>query len=174
MVSLNNLKPRAGSTHKKKRLGCGRGSGHGETSTRGQKGQNSTSGGSKRHGFEGGQTPLLRRIPKSGFNNTRFKTKYTWVNISIFEKFFNGVKDINSEVLKSRGLIKRQGFLKVLGTGTLTAAFNVTADAFSASARKKIEKAGGKVVLIERAPKQQKAKSKREELRAVKFLGKTK
>ena len=149
MVSLNNLHPKTGSIHKKKRLGCGRGSGHGETSTRGQKGQNSTSGGSKRNGFEGGQMPLLRRIPKSGFNNTRFKTKYTWVNIGIFEKFFNGVKDINSEVLKSRGLIKRHGLLKILGSGDLKKPFNVTAHSFSASAKEKIEKAGGKVIVIE-------------------------
>ncbi|MEA3307511.1 MAG: 50S ribosomal protein L15 [Elusimicrobiota bacterium] len=162
MVSLNNLKPRAGSTHRKKRLGCGRGSGHGETSTRGQKGQNSTSGGTKRSGFEGGQMPLLRRIPKSGFNNARFKTKYTWVNISVFEKFFKGVKDINAEVLKSRGLIKRRGLLKILGTGDLKVAFNVTAHAFSASAKEKIEKAGGKAVVIEVAAKPQKALSKRQ------------
>ncbi|MCK5583004.1 MAG: 50S ribosomal protein L15 [Elusimicrobiales bacterium] len=172
MVSLNNLCPKTGSIHRKKRLGCGRGSGHGETSTRGQKGQNSTSGGSKRNGFEGGQMPLLRRIPKSGFNNTRFKTKYTWVNIGIFEKFFSGVKDINSEVLKSKGLIKRQGLLKILGTGALKKSFNVTAHAFSASAKEKIEKAGGKAVLIEVAAKPQKAKSKRQEMRAKKFVSK--
>ncbi|MCK4935508.1 MAG: 50S ribosomal protein L15 [Elusimicrobiales bacterium] len=172
MVSLNNLKPRKGSTHRKKRLGCGRGSGHGETSTRGQKGQNSTSGGSKRNGFEGGQTPLLRRIPKSGFNNTRFRTKYTWVNVSVFEKFFEGEKDINIEVLKSRGLIKRKGLLKILGTGDLKAAFNVTAHSFSASAKEKIEKAGGKTVVIELPAKPQKALSKRQELRAKKFASK--
>ena len=172
MVSLNNLKPRKGSTHRKKRLGCGRGSGHGETSTRGQKGQNSTSGGSKRNGFEGGQTPLLRRIPKSGFNNTRFRTKYTWVNVSAFEKVFKGEKDINIEVLKSRGLIKRKGLLKILGTGDLKAAFNVTAHSFSASAKEKIEKAGGKAVVIEVAAKPQKALSKRQELRAKKFASK--
>ena len=172
MISLSNLKPKIGSTHKKKRLGCGRGSGHGETSTRGQKGQNSTSGGSKRNGFEGGQMPLLRRIPKSGFNNTRFKTKYTWVNINIFEKFFKGEKDINSEVLKSRGLIKRHGLLKILGSGELKAAFNVTAHAFSATAKEKIEKAGGKIVVIELPAKPKKALSKRQELRAKKFASK--
>jgi large subunit ribosomal protein L15 len=172
MVSLSNLKPKAGSTHKKKRLGCGRGSGHGETSTRGQKGQNSTSGGSKRNGFEGGQMPLLRRIPKSGFNNTRFKTKYTWINLNDLEKFFTGVKDINTEVLKSRGLIKRKGLLKILGTGEVKAAFNVTAHAFSASAKEKIEKAGGKAIVIEMPAKQTKALSKRQELRAKKFASK--
>ena len=82
MVGLNNLKPKPGSTHKPKRLGTGQGSGHGQASTRGQKGQGSTSGGTKRVGFEGGQMPLLRRIPKSGFSNKRFQHKFEWVNIS--------------------------------------------------------------------------------------------
>ena len=169
MISLNNLSPKTGSTHKKKRLGCGRGSGHGETSTRGQKGQNSTSGGSKRNGFEGGQTPLLRRIPKSGFNNERFRTEYTWVNVGVFESFFDGGADVNPDTLRTKGLIKRQGFLKILGTGDLKKSFNVTAHSFSKSAKEKIEKAGGKVVLIKIAEKPQKAKSKRQEMRIKKF-----
>ncbi|MCG2726467.1 MAG: 50S ribosomal protein L15 [Elusimicrobia bacterium] len=169
MVSLSNLHPKTGSIHKKKRVGCGRGSGHGETSTRGQKGQNSTSGGSKRNGFEGGQTPLLRRIPKSGFNNARFKTKYTWINVGIFENFFSGVKDINTEVLKSKGLIKRRGLLKILGTGDLKTPFNVTAHSFSASAKKKIEKAGGKAIVID-IPKKPEEKRKNQGNKALSKL----
>ena len=172
MVSLNNLRPKAGSTHKKKRLGCGRGSGHGETSTRGQKGQNSTSGGSKRNGFEGGQTPLLRRIPKSGFNNSRFRTEYTWVNVGVFENFFDGGADVNPDTLRTMGLIKRRGLLKVLGTGDLKKSFTVKAHSFSKSAKEKIEKAGGKTILIELAKKPEKAKSQRQELRAKKFASK--
>ncbi|GAB4030743.1 MAG: 50S ribosomal protein L15 [Elusimicrobiota bacterium] len=144
MVSLNNLRPKRGSTHRKKRLGTGQGSGHGQTSTRGQKGQNSTSGGSKPWGFEGGQMPLMRRIPKSGFNNDKFRTEYQYVNVSSLEKYFNKGEEVNCENMARKGLIKKNGLVKILGDGELKKALNVTADAFSKSAREKIEKAGGK------------------------------
>jgi len=145
MVGLNNLKPKYGSAHRKKRLGTGQGSGHGQTSTRGQKGQNSTSGGSKPDGFEGGQLPLLRRIPKSGFTNNRFRVTYEWVNISSLEKCFKAGTAVNPEALVKARLVKHTDLIKVLGDGELTKALTVSAHSFSASAKEKIEKAGGKV-----------------------------
>ncbi|KAF0126359.1 MAG: large subunit ribosomal protein L15 [Elusimicrobia bacterium] len=148
-MALHNLKPKPGSTHKKKRLGTGQGSGHGQTSTKGQKGQNATAGGSKPHGFEGGQTPLLRRIPKMGFNNARFRTEYAWVNISSLEKFFETGAEVNPESLRKTGLVRTSLPIKVLGDGELKKNLSVTAHAFSKSAKEKIEKAGGKAVLIE-------------------------
>ena len=151
MVGLNNLKPKPGSYRKKKRLGTGQGSGHGQTSTRGQKGQNSTSGGSKPDGFEGGQIPLLRRVPKSGFNNVRFRTEYQWVNVSSLEKYFKAGEEVNPEAFVKARLVKRPELIKVLGDGELKKALTVKAHAFSASAKEKIEKAGGKAVLIEEA-----------------------
>ena len=145
MVGLNNLKPKYGSVHRKKRLGTGQGSGHGQTSTRGQKGQNSTSGGAKPDGFEGGQMPLLRRIPKSGFSNVRFQTKYEWVNISSLEKCFKAGAAVNPDALVKARLVKHTDLIKVLGDGELTKALTVSAHSFSASAKEKIEKAGGKI-----------------------------
>jgi large subunit ribosomal protein L15 len=147
MVSLNNLKPKYGSVHKKKRLGTGQGSGHGQTSTRGQKGQSSTSGGAKPIGFEGGQMPLLRRIPKSGFNNDKFRKEYECVNISILSKNFSNNEEINREKLIAKGLVKRNLPVKILGDGEISKPLNIHADAFSKSAKEKIEKAGGKVIL---------------------------
>lgn len=152
MVGLNNLKAKPGSVHRKKRLGTGQGSGHGQTSTRGQKGQNSTSGGSKPDGFEGGQLPLLRRIPKSGFNNVNFRTEYQWVNVSSLEKNFSAGAEVTPDALVKARLVKRTELIKILGDGELKKALNVKAHAFSASAKEKIEKAGGKAALIE-APK---------------------
>ncbi len=147
MISLNNLRPKRGSTHRKKRLGTGQGSGHGQTSTRGQKGQNSTSGGSKPWGFEGGQMPLLRRIPKSGFNNSKFRTEYQYVNVSSLEKYFNKGDEVNNETLAKKGLVKRNLPVKILGDGELKKALNVSAEAFSKSAKEKIEKAGGQAIV---------------------------
>ncbi len=149
MVGLNNLKPKPGSVHKRKRLGTGQGSGHGQTSTRGQKGQGSTSGGTKPSGFEGGQLPLLRRIPKSGFNNVRFRVEFSWVNISSLEKYFASGSEVTPEALAKRRLVKGPNPVKILGEGELKKALTVTAHAFSASAREKIEKAGGKTVQLE-------------------------
>jgi len=148
MTGLNNLKPKYGSVHKRKRLGTGQGSGHGQTSTRGQKGQRATSGGPKPVGFEGGQTPLLRRIPKSGFSNVRFATKYEWVNISSLEKCFAaGAQVTPADMLKAR-LVKHDTLVKVLGNGELKKALNVSAHAFSKGAAEKIAKAGGKTALL--------------------------
>ncbi len=150
MISLNNLRPKKGSTHRKKRLGTGQGSGHGQTSTRGQKGQNSTSGGSKPWGFEGGQMPLMRRIPKSGFNNSKFRTEYQYVNVSSLEKYFTKGEDVNLGALLKKGLVKKDSPVKILGDGELKKSLNVVADAFSKSAKEKIEKAGGKASLREK------------------------
>jgi large subunit ribosomal protein L15 len=148
MVGLNNLKPKYGSFHKRKRLGTGSGSGHGQTSTRGQKGQNSTSGGSKPDGIEGGQIPLLRRIPKSGFTNNRFRVTYEWVNISSLEKYFPAGASITPADMLKRRLVKHDTLVKVLGNGELTKAFTVTAHSFSKGAAEKITKAGGKTTLL--------------------------
>jgi large subunit ribosomal protein L15 len=148
MLGLNNLKPKPGSVHKRKRLGTGQGSGHGQTSTRGQKGQGSTSGGTKPAGFEGGQLPLLRRIPKSGFSNNRFRVVFSWVNLSSLEKYFAAGSEVTPETLAKRRLVKGPNPVKILGEGDLTKALNVTAHSFSASAKEKIEKAGGKTVQL--------------------------
>ena len=147
MVGLNNLKPKPGSTHKPKRLGTGQGSGHGQTSTRGQKGQGSTSGGTKPIGFEGGQTPLLRRIPKSGFSNKRFRIVFEWVNISSLEKNFKTGAEVNPEALVKCRVVKHSNRVKILGDGELSRALKVTAAKFSESAKAKIEKAGGQAVV---------------------------
>lgn len=148
MVSLNNLKPKPGSAKRKKRLGTGQGSGHGQTSTRGQKGQNSTSGGAKPDGFEGGQIPLLRRIPKSGFSNNRFRVTFEWVNISSLEKNFKAGEEVTPEALVKARLVKHTDHVKILGDGELKKALTVKAHAFSAGAKEKIEKAGGKTALL--------------------------
>lgn len=148
MISLHNLKPHYGSMHKRKRLGTGQGSGHGQTSTRGQKGQHSTSGGTKPVGFEGGQTPLLRRIPKSGFSNVQFRQNYEWVNLSSLEKNFAAGATITPADMLKRRLIKHDTLVKVLGNGEVTKALNVTAHSFSKGAAEKITKAGGKTTLL--------------------------
>jgi large subunit ribosomal protein L15 len=147
MTGLHSLSPKYGATHKKKRIGFGRGSGHGETSTRGQKGQRSESGDGKLIGFEGGQVPLLRRIPKSGFSNVQFARRFEWVNISSLDKFPANA-EINPEALKKAGLVACTCRVKVLGEGKLTHAVKVSAHAFSKSAKEKIEKAGGTAVLL--------------------------
>ncbi|OGR42710.1 MAG: 50S ribosomal protein L15 [Elusimicrobia bacterium GWA2_61_42] len=148
MVGMNNLKPKYGSVHKRKRLGTGQGSGHGQTSTRGQKGQGSTSGGTKPKGFEGGQTPLLRRIPKSGFSNAQFRQIYEWVNISSLEKNFSAGADVTPDAMVKCRLVKHPVLVKVLGNGELTKALNVTAHSFSKGAAEKIMKAGGKTTVL--------------------------
>ena len=148
-MRLGELSPAMGATTSKKRLGRGIGSGLGKTSGKGHKGQWARSGGGVRPGFEGGQMPLIRRIPKRGFNN-HFKKVYSIVNLSILESFdANSVVDM--EVLNEKGLIKVMKDcvgLKVLGNGTLTKALTVKAKAFSASAKDAIEKAGGTVEQI--------------------------
>lgn len=132
----------------RKRVGCGNGSGHGKTSCRGEKGQKSRSGYSMRPGFEGGQNPLYRRLPKRGFNNAAFRKEYTVINVSLLETLDE--KEISPEVLLQRGVLGNlKQSLKVLGSGDIKKAVVVKAHAFSDSAKEKITKAGGKVELIE-------------------------
>jgi large subunit ribosomal protein L15 len=133
---------------KKKRLGCGSGSGHGKTSTKGNKGQKARSGYSRRFGFEGGQNPLYRKIPKRGFNNADFKRQYAIVNVDRLEAL--EVSEIDPEILKKRGLIHDvEDGVRVLGDGKLSKALTVKAHYFTKSAREKIEGAGGKVILMD-------------------------
>ncbi|MDQ3281220.1 MAG: 50S ribosomal protein L15 [Acidobacteriota bacterium] len=141
-MELNNLKPKKGARHAKKRVGRGPGSGHGKTAARGEKGQKSRSGYSGKRGFEGGQMPLHRRIPKRGFTNI-FKKDYAVVNVSDLERFDSGAT-IDETTLRQAGLVKGQhDGVKVLGDGELSKKLTVTATKFSKSAREIIEKAGG-------------------------------
>lgn len=141
-MELNNLKPKKGSRHAKKRVGRGPGSGHGKTAGRGEKGQKSRSGFSRMLGFEGGQMPLHRRLPKRGFTNI-FKKDYAVVNVSDLERFDNGAT-VDEAALRQAGLVKGQhDGVKVLGDGKLSKKLTVSATKFSASARKQIEAAGG-------------------------------
>jgi len=141
-MELNSLKPKKGSRHAKKRVGRGPGSGHGKTAGRGEKGQKSRSGFSRQPGFEGGQMPLHRRLPKRGFTNI-FKRDYAVVNVSDLERFDNGAT-VDETMLRQAGLVKGQhDGVKVLGDGKLSKKLAVSATKFSASARKQIEAAGG-------------------------------
>jgi large subunit ribosomal protein L15 len=147
-MKLHTMKPNAGATKARKRVGRGPGSGMGKTSTRGENGQNSRSGGGVRPGFEGGQSPLFRRLPKRGFSNARFKTVYATINLSDLNKFEDGA-EITPEILKDMGLLKNQlDGVKVLGNGTLEKKLTVKAHKFSATAKAEIEKLGGKAEVI--------------------------
>jgi large subunit ribosomal protein L15 len=149
-MRLHNLKPRPGAKHRTKRLGQGESSGHGKTSGRGGKGQTARSGSSIRIGFEGGQMPLIRRIPKRGFSNTRFATTYISVNVRDLNKFDDGAK-VDETALRSIGLANGPGEgIKILGTGELSKKLTVSASAFSASAKAKIEAKGGTVEVVGR------------------------
>jgi large subunit ribosomal protein L15 len=142
-MRLHDLKPRPGAKHRRKRLGQGESSGHGKTSGRGGKGQTARSGSSIRIGFEGGQMPLIRRIPKRGFNNTRFATTYIAVNVSDLNKFDDGAK-VDEAALRAAGLANgRADGVKILGDGELTRKLTVSVSAISASAKAKIEAKGG-------------------------------
>ena len=142
-MRLHDLKPRPGARHRRKRLGQGESSGHGKTSGRGGKGQTARSGSSIRIGFEGGQMPLIRRIPKRGFNNARHATRYTPVNVESLNRFENGAR-VDEAVLRSVGLANgRSSGIKILGDGELKRKLTVSAHSFSAAARAKIESAGG-------------------------------
>jgi len=142
-MRLHSLKPRPGAKHRTKRLGQGESSGHGKTSGRGGKGQTARSGSSIRIGFEGGQMPLIRRIPKRGFNNTRFTTRYIGVNVGNLNKFEDGAT-VDEAALKAVGLANGPGAgVKILGTGELTKKLKVVVIAFSATAKTKIEAKGG-------------------------------
>lgn len=146
-MRLNELKPRPGAKHRVKRLGCGESSGHGKTSGKGHKGQKARSGGSIRLGFEGGQMPLIRRLPKRGFGNGAFKTTYAIINLVDLERF-DADTHVTEEVLRDKGLLKGSvDGVKVLGRGELTKKLTVEADKFSESARQKIEQAGGAAVV---------------------------
>ena len=147
-IRLHNSKPRPGARHRVKRLGCGESSGHGKTSGKGHKGQKARSGGSIRLGFEGGQMPLIRRIPKRGFNNAQFKISYAPVNLGDLETQFPAGA-INEQTLREKGLVKGSwDGVKILGSGDVTKKFSVTVNAISASAREKLEKAGGSIEIV--------------------------
>ena len=147
-LSLNNLRPAKGSTHKKKRLGRGPGTGLGKTAGRGEKGQKSRSGYSSKVGFEGGQMPLHRRLPKRGFTNI-FKKRWLEVRLEALEKNFAADDEITPEVLHDRGVIKKAKHdIVVLGNGEISKALKVSAHRFTKSAREKIEKAGGTATVI--------------------------
>ena len=142
-MKLHELSPAPGSVKDVKRIGRGHGSGQGKTAGKGHKGQKARSGGGVRPGFEGGQTTLARRIPKRGFNNI-FRTEYATVNVSDLEKFVDGTV-VDAELLKASGLIKKElDGVKILGNGELTKNLTVKAAKFTAAAKEKIEKAGGK------------------------------
>ncbi len=146
-MKLEDLKPVAGSTHRKKIIGRGIGSGTGKTSGKGHKGQKARSGGSVRPGFEGGQMPLYRRLPKRGFNNI-FAKKYVTVNVEVLDKFNDG-DDVTAETLEAKGIISRTlDGVKILGRGEVTKKVNVKVAKISASAKEKIEKAGGKAEVM--------------------------
>jgi large subunit ribosomal protein L15 len=147
-MQLHELRPAEGSKHRRKRVGRGIGSGHGKTSTRGHKGQNARSGGGVRPGFEGGQTPLFRRLPKRGFNNKVFATELAIVNLNQLNKFEAGTV-VTPELLLEKKIIKKAlDGVKILGQGDLNVSLTVRAHAFSKSATEKIQAAGGTVEVI--------------------------
>ncbi len=148
-MDLSNLKPAVGSTKKEKRIGRGEGSGHGGTSTRGHKGAKSRSGYSKKVGFEGGQMPLQRVVPKFGFKNINRK-EFKGINLEVLQMLADkkGITIIDKQVLIDSGLIQKNTLVKILGNGTLTAKLEVTADAFSKSAQQAIESLQGTVVKL--------------------------
>ena len=147
-MKLENL-PKTKELKVTKRVGRGVGSGMGKASTRGEKGQKARSGSSIKPWFQGGQTPLYRRLPKRGFNNKEFETKYACINIEDLNKFFKDGEEVSPEVLKERGIIKKGlSGIKVLGNGTLEKKLTVKANRFSSAAVTKIENAGGKTEVI--------------------------
>ena len=148
-MKLENLKPAKGATHNSKRLGRGQGSGKGGTSTRGTKGAQARAGYEHKIGFEGGQMPIQRRVPKFGFKNPT-RVEYKAVNVAAIQALSErlGKAEIGLEDIKAVGLADTKELVKVLGNGEITAAVTVTADAFSASAVSKIETAGGKTIVI--------------------------
>ena len=147
-MRLHNLVNVKGAVHRKKRVGCGEGSGHGKTSGSGGKGQKGRSGGSIRPGFEGGQMPLYRKLPHRGFNNYEFRTSYAVVNVGDLAKLDAKITEVNAEVLAKAGIIRSDvTMLKVLGDGEITRALKVTAQKFTGSAKAKLEKAGGSAIV---------------------------
>lgn len=147
-MQLHDLRPAPGSKRRRKRVGCGLGSGHGKTACKGHKGQKARTGGGVRPGFEGGQMPLVRRIPKRGFSNAPFKVEYIEVNLDSLDSRFEANAEVSPEVLREMGLVKGRGPIKVLGRGELSKPLVVKAHAFSASALDKIVAAGGRAEVI--------------------------
>jgi large subunit ribosomal protein L15 len=147
-MKLHELKNVPGAIHRKKRVGCGEGGGHGKTSGRGGKGQSARSGSSIRPGFEGGQMPLYRKLPHRGFNNYEFRTEIAVINLRDLSALDASVTKVDAEALAKAGLIRSgEKTVKVLGDGEITRALEVTAAKFSESAKAKIEKAGGKAIV---------------------------
>ncbi|MCF8295299.1 MAG: 50S ribosomal protein L15 [Bacteroidales bacterium] len=148
-MNLSNLQPAAGSTKREKRIGRGQGSGHGGTSTRGHKGAKSRSGYSKKVGFEGGQMPLQRVVPKFGFKNINRK-EYKGINLEVLQMLADkkGITKIDKQVLFDAGLIQKSTMVKILGNGTLTTKLEVSADSFSKSAIQAIESANGSAIKL--------------------------
>ncbi len=147
-MKLHTMKPNEGATFTRKRVGRGIGSGLGKTSGKGHKGQNARSGGGVRQGFEGGQLPLFRRLPKRGFSNAMFKVRYAVINLSDLNKFEDGAV-VTPELLSEMGLVKKQlDGIKVLGNGKLEKKLVVKAHKFSNVAKEQIEKLGGKAEVI--------------------------
>lgn len=149
MKHIGNLKHSEGAKHSKKRIGRGQGSGHGGTSTRGHKGQKSRSGATVAIGFEGGQMPIARRVPKFGFSNHRFKKNFQTINLGILQKFIDAgrieASDISYETLRATGILKTKDAIKILGNGDIKTAITVSNVTLSASAISKIEAAGGTI-----------------------------
>lgn len=147
-MKLHELKNVKGAIHRKKRVGCGEGGGHGKTSGRGHKGQKARSGGSIRPGFEGGQMPLYRKLPRRGFNQAAFRTEAAVVNLDDLKAIADDITEVNAQVLADNGLLRKdETYVKVLGNGEITRALKITASKFSASAKEKIEKAGGEAIV---------------------------
>jgi len=147
-MKLNNITPTEGAFKERKRVGRGTGSGLGKTSGKGHKGQNARSGGGVRVGFEGGQLPLFRRLPKRGFSNANFKIRYATINLSDLNNFEDGAV-VSPELLKEMGLVKKQlDGIKVLGNGKLSKKLTVKAHKFSEKAKEEIEKLGGNIEVI--------------------------
>ncbi|OUW15473.1 MAG: 50S ribosomal protein L15 [Opitutales bacterium TMED158] len=152
-MRLHNLSNTKGAVHRRKRVGCGEGSGHGKTCGRGGKGQTARSGGGIRIGFEGGQMPLFRKLPRRGFNNKNFKVYYETVNVGELAKLDDSVSEVTRETLVAAGLARANGKpLKILGEGELSKALKISAEKFSGSAMEKIEKAGGEATVVEAVP----------------------
>jgi large subunit ribosomal protein L15 len=147
-MKLHELKNVAGAVHRKKRVGCGEGGGHGKTSGRGGKGQSARSGSSIRPGFEGGQMPLYRKLPQRGFNNYEFRTEIAVLNVGELAGLDAKITEVNADVLAAHGLIRKgEKVIKILGDGEITRALKVTAAKFTGSAKTKIEQAGGEAIV---------------------------
>ena len=147
-MKLHELKNVPGAVHRKKRVGCGEGGGHGKTSGRGGKGQTARSGGSIRPGFEGGQMPLYRKLPHRGFNNYNHRVEVPVVNVGDLASLDAKITEVNAQVLADNGLLRSgEKTVKILGEGELSRALKVTAAKFSESAKAKIEKAGGQAIV---------------------------